>query len=428
MIRGLDREAAAALIADARRMAPWRRRCATARRAVRAATRWRWSSCRVRCPRAQLAGDEPLPRSLPLTPNVERLFLERVRRLPEPAQQVLSFVAAEDSGRLAPVMRAAEAAGIERRRAGGRRAGRAGVGARRARRGAPSRSCARRSCRACRPGSAAPRISRWPARSTTTAASTSARGTWRPLRSGPDADVAGELERGRGARAAPERARLGGGRAGAGGRAERRRRRRKGRRLAAAAAAAWHAGQPERASVLLDRADPLVSDRRLRADVVHLRGEIQLRCGVLARGVRHPHGRRRGRRAARHAQGAGDAARRRARRPAGRATRRGRSRPAIAPRRCRGARIRRAAFLADLLVGVGKPLRGRDGDRRCHSSATSSPAPTSSTSRAGSSGRRPVRRGSATRRGRRSCCGARSRWRARRAPSTSSPTRCSRTC
>ena len=53
------------------------------------------------------------------------------------------------------------------------------------------------------------------------------------------------------------------------------------RRLVAAAAAAWHAGQPDRASVLLERADPLVSDRRTRADVEHLKGEIQLRCGVL---------------------------------------------------------------------------------------------------------------------------------------------------
>ena len=53
------------------------------------------------------------------------------------------------------------------------------------------------------------------------------------------------------------------------------------RRLVAAAAAAWHAGQPDRASVLLERADPLVSDQRVRADVEHLKGEIQLRCGVL---------------------------------------------------------------------------------------------------------------------------------------------------
>ena len=53
------------------------------------------------------------------------------------------------------------------------------------------------------------------------------------------------------------------------------------RRLVAAAAAAWHAGEPDRASLLLDRADPLVAERRLRADVEHLKGEIALRCGVL---------------------------------------------------------------------------------------------------------------------------------------------------
>ena len=44
---------------------------------------------------AQLAGVERLPDDLPLSPNVERLFRERVRRLPDATQQVLSLIAAE---------------------------------------------------------------------------------------------------------------------------------------------------------------------------------------------------------------------------------------------------------------------------------------------------------------------------------------------
>ena len=46
----------------------------------------------------QLAGVEPLPDDLPLSRNVERVFRERVRRLPDATQQVLSLVAAEGSG------------------------------------------------------------------------------------------------------------------------------------------------------------------------------------------------------------------------------------------------------------------------------------------------------------------------------------------
>ena len=55
----------------------------------------------------------------------------------------------------------------------------------------------------------------------------------------------------------------------------------KARRLVGAATAAWHAGQPERASVLLERADPTATDLRLRAQVTSVRGEIQFQCGDL---------------------------------------------------------------------------------------------------------------------------------------------------
>ena len=190
-----------------------------------------------------------------------------------------------------------------------------------------------------------------------------------------------------------------------------------GRRLVAAAAAAWHAGQPDRASLLLDRADPLVADRRVRADVEHLKGEIQLRCGVLLDAcdtswLERPTSlqstcARRCRCCCRPAK-----------RPVGPATRRARSTPGTAPRRSRGVTIGRAAFSPTCSWASAASMKAR---RRsgCRLSVMSSLGSTSSTSRAGSSGRRPGRKRSAMRRGRRSCCGARSRWHGRRAPWTS---------
>jgi DNA-binding CsgD family transcriptional regulator len=62
---------------------------------------------------AQLAGREPLPERLPVTRGVERLFLERVRRLPQPTRRLLVLAAADDSGELAPILRAADALGID---------------------------------------------------------------------------------------------------------------------------------------------------------------------------------------------------------------------------------------------------------------------------------------------------------------------------
>jgi DNA-binding CsgD family transcriptional regulator len=59
----------------------------------------------------QLAGADPLPAALPLTEGVERVFLERVRRLPEPTQRLLLVAAADDTGSLPTVMHAAEALG-----------------------------------------------------------------------------------------------------------------------------------------------------------------------------------------------------------------------------------------------------------------------------------------------------------------------------
>ena len=60
----------------------------------------------------------------------------------------------------------------------------------------------------------------------------------------------------------------------------------RGARVAAAAEDAWLAGRPDWAIELAGRAEVLVSDPKLRAELVHLRGTIELRCGVPAEALR----------------------------------------------------------------------------------------------------------------------------------------------
>ncbi len=61
----------------------------------------------------QLAGDAPIPAHLPLTARLERVFLDRARRLPADAQTLMLIVAADDSGRVAAVSRAAAVLGVD---------------------------------------------------------------------------------------------------------------------------------------------------------------------------------------------------------------------------------------------------------------------------------------------------------------------------
>jgi DNA-binding CsgD family transcriptional regulator len=63
----------------------------------------------------QLRGTAPLPRQLLLTVGVERAFLDRCRRLPEQVQTLLLVAAADDTGRVATVQRAAGHCGVEAR-------------------------------------------------------------------------------------------------------------------------------------------------------------------------------------------------------------------------------------------------------------------------------------------------------------------------
>jgi DNA-binding CsgD family transcriptional regulator len=61
----------------------------------------------------QLTGLEPLPDHLPLTEGVERGFLDRARRLSDGAHALLLIAAADDSGRVTVVERAAAALGAD---------------------------------------------------------------------------------------------------------------------------------------------------------------------------------------------------------------------------------------------------------------------------------------------------------------------------
>ncbi|HET9760432.1 MAG TPA: AAA family ATPase, partial [Nocardioidaceae bacterium] len=61
----------------------------------------------------QLAGDAPLPQLLTLTAGVERAFLDRCRRLSEPVQTLLLVAAADATGRVGTVRRAAATLGVD---------------------------------------------------------------------------------------------------------------------------------------------------------------------------------------------------------------------------------------------------------------------------------------------------------------------------
>ena len=60
----------------------------------------------------QLAGTTPLPNPLPLTGGVERAFMDRYRRMPVEAQQLLLVACADDTGRLTVVRNAADLLGV----------------------------------------------------------------------------------------------------------------------------------------------------------------------------------------------------------------------------------------------------------------------------------------------------------------------------
>jgi DNA-binding CsgD family transcriptional regulator len=227
----------------------------------------------------QLAGNDPLPVPLPLTEGVEHAFLDRVRRLDQDAQTFLLVAAADDTGRLATVLAAAEALGAEGALDTAERAGLVHVhdaqlefhhplvrsaiyqGATTSRRHQAHRALAE-----VLEGEGDADRRAWHLAAAVT---------------GPDERVAGELDdaarraAGRGgfeaARAALERA--------AELTAEPAAR---GRRLVEATENAWLAGQLGHVARLLAAARPLASDPLVRADVDRLRGWVEISVGSAA--------------------------------------------------------------------------------------------------------------------------------------------------
>ena len=60
----------------------------------------------------QFSGREPLPSPLPMTNAVQRIFVQRVRRLPKHTQRLLLVAAADETCRLATVLAAAAELGV----------------------------------------------------------------------------------------------------------------------------------------------------------------------------------------------------------------------------------------------------------------------------------------------------------------------------
>jgi len=228
----------------------------------------------------QLAGRAPLPDPLPASAGVEQVFLERVRRLPDSTQTLLLAVAAEETRDPAVIFGAARALGSGTQEFEmAETAGLVRMVEGRIRFRHPLvRSAVYRGAT----------FTRRQAVHRTLAAALAGeehadRRAWHRAAAAmePDPEVADELER------SAERARRRSGYAAAARALERSAELTSGEklrshRLADAADAAWLAGQPERALGLLDRAAAGVPEPRLRADVAHLRGLIELRRGVPA--------------------------------------------------------------------------------------------------------------------------------------------------
>jgi DNA-binding CsgD family transcriptional regulator len=228
----------------------------------------------------QLAGRAPLPDPLPASVGVERVFLERVRRLPEPTRTLLLAAAAEETGDPAVVFRAARTLGVDAQAFGvAEAAGLLRIAEGRIWfhhplvRSAVYRGATFSERQAIHQALAAALLGEEHAD----------RRAWHraAVAIEPDPEVADELER------SAERARRRSGYAAAARALERSAEltaaeELRSRRLGDAADAAWLAGQPDRALGLLDRAAGGVSQPRLRADIAHLRGVIELQRGVPA--------------------------------------------------------------------------------------------------------------------------------------------------
>jgi DNA-binding CsgD family transcriptional regulator len=230
----------------------------------------------------QLAGEEPIPDVVPLTPDVERLFYQRVRTMTESTQQLLVFAAVEARGDLAPVLKAARKAGIDAGALGP--AETAGL-LRTDGTHVTFRHPLVRSAIYLGLDPSERRAAHSALADVLTDEDDADQRSWHRAAAllGPDAEVADDLERTAG------RAQLRGGHATAARALERSAElsvdpRARRRRLVSAATSAWRAGQPAQALNLADRARPGLSDAKLVADLDHVRGDIEQRRGSLLEG------------------------------------------------------------------------------------------------------------------------------------------------
>jgi ATP/maltotriose-dependent transcriptional regulator MalT len=229
---------------------------------------------------AELRGGEPLLTPLPVSARLERAFLARVRALPEETQTLLLVAAADDSGDLATVLRAAAQLGVEVEALdAAEQAGLARVRGRQLELHHPlvrsavyhaaplsKRQAAHRALAAVLDGEVEADRRAWHRAAASLA---------------PDPSVVNELEQ------AAERARRRSGFAAASLAFERAAaltedESQRARRLTAAAENAWLAGQLERVSMLLERTRPLTPEPMLRADIDRYLGLIELTDGAPA--------------------------------------------------------------------------------------------------------------------------------------------------
>jgi DNA-binding CsgD family transcriptional regulator len=232
----------------------------------------------------QLSGAEPLLAPIPLTARVEGAFLARVGRLPRDTQTLLLVAAADDTGALSTILRAAERLGAPAEALDA--AEQAGLvqmrGAHLELRHPLVRSAVYYAAPLSRRRAAHRALA-----SVLDADADADRRAWHRAAAtiAPDASVVEELER------AAERARRRSAFAAASLACERsaaltENERDRVQRLIAAGADAWQAGDIHRARTLLERSRPLTTDLIERADIARFLGLIEMTDGVPARACR----------------------------------------------------------------------------------------------------------------------------------------------
>lgn len=225
----------------------------------------------------QIAGRAALPAELPVSTDLERLYLARAADLPADTQTMLLVAAAHDNGQLDGVLRAAQALGAEAtaldeaEKSGLLRVDAAVVSfVHPLMRSAIYRGATTQRRREAELALAA----------VLDGDADADRRAWHLANAaaGPDTAVADQLHE------AAERARARGGHAAAAAAWQRAAALtaaplQRAWRLTEAAGAAWSAGQPDRARTLLDQAVPLADDAQLQARIGQLRGSIEATCG-----------------------------------------------------------------------------------------------------------------------------------------------------